>query len=91
MGTLVFESEIEGNLVKGIEKLGGLCLKHGQDGWPDRIALLPQGRVVWIETKRPDGRVAALQKWRVAQLRKLGFRVEIPMNAEEVAQILASL
>ena len=88
---IVFESDIERVLVTGIESMGGQCLKHGQDGWPDRIALLPGGRVVWVETKRPDGRVAELQKWRAAQLRKLGFRVEIPWSKEDVVQILDSL
>ena len=88
---MIFESDIESGLVTGIEKRGGLCLKFGQDGWPDRLALLPQGRVIWVETKRPEGRVAALQKWRVAQLRKLGFRVEIPKSADEVTRILESL
>ena len=87
---MVFESDIESSLVNGIEKRGGLCLKFGMDGWPDRIVILPD-RVIWVELKRPDGRVAELQKWRAAQLRKLGFRVEIPWSKEDVVQILESL
>lgn len=88
---MIYESDVERVLVIGIESMGGQCLKLGQEGWPDRIALLPGGRVVWVETKRPDGRVAELQKWRAAQLRNLGFRVEIPWNKEDVVQILKSL
>ena len=88
---MIYEADIEKQLVTGVEKLGGVCLKHGQDGWPDRIALLPGGRVVWVETKRPDGTVADLQRWRAAQLRRLGFRVEIPWSKEDVEKLLQDL
>jgi hypothetical protein len=87
---MIFESDIERRLVTGVEKLGGICLKHGQDGWPDRIAILPNGGVVWVETKRPDGKVASIQKWRHATLRKLGQQVETPYTAADVDQLLDS-
>ena len=87
---MVFESDIEEKLVRGIEKRGGLCLKFGMDGWPDRIVILPD-KVVWVELKRPTGEVAKLQKWRAAQLKKLGQRVEIPKSKEDVQQFLDSL
>jgi hypothetical protein len=88
---MIFESDIEEKLVKGVEKRGGLCPKFGMDGWPDRLVILPGGQLIWVETKRPDGRVADLQKWRAAALRKLGQRVEIPLSKEDVQQILDSL
>ena len=87
---MIFESDIEEKLVRGIEKRGGLCLKFGMDGWPDRIVILPD-TVVWVELKRPTGEVAKLQKWRAAQLKKLGQRVEIPKSKEDVQQFLDSL
>jgi hypothetical protein len=87
---VIFESDIEEKLVRGIEKRGGLCLKFGMDGWPDRIVIL-SGQVIWVELKRPTGEVAKLQKWRAAQLKKLGQRVEIPKNKEDVQQFLDSL
>ena len=85
---MIFESDIEQKLVAGVEDLGGVCLKHGQDGWPDRVVLLPGGRTIWVETKRPDGRVAALQEWRAAKLRKIGHRVEIPKSKSDVDKLL---
>lgn len=87
---MVYESDIEQALVTGTEALGGMCIKHGQDGWPDRIVVLPGGRLVWVEIKREDGRVADLQKWRVARLRKLGQRVEVPFTKEDVVRLLES-
>lgn len=88
---MIYESDIEQKLVTGIEALGGVCIKHGQDGWPDRIVVLPGGQLVWVELKRPDGRVADLQKWRAAKLRKLGQRVETPFSKEDVEALLKAL
>lgn len=88
---MILETDIESRLVRGIEKRGGLCLKIGVDGWPDRLCLLPGGKILWVETKRPDGGPSGLQRWRIKVLRKLGFRAEIPYTPEEVDAILVSL
>ena len=88
---MIFERDVEQRLVRGIEKRGGICLKVGFDGWPDRLCLLPGGAILWAELKRPDGSASGPQRWRVAMLRRLGFRVEIPYTSEAVDEILASL
>lgn len=52
----MLEKELEAKLVKGVEQLGGLCLKWvcpGNSGVPDRIVLLPGGHVLFVELKRP--------------------------------------
>lgn len=71
------EKDIEKKLRKMVEQHGGLCLKWVCPGWagvPDRIVLLPGGRVVFVELKRPNGgQVAALQEWWAGRLAKLGF------------------
>ncbi len=71
------EKDIERRLVNMVERHGGLCLKWVCPGWsgvPDRIVLLPGGRIYFVELKRPKGgRLSALQrKWREWLLR-LGF------------------
>ena len=63
------EKEIESKLLALVKRHGGLCLKWVCPGWggvPDRIILLPGGRIKFVETKRPKGgRYSALQdKWR---------------------------
>lgn len=71
------EKEIETKLRELVKKRGGLCLKWVCPGWagvPDRIILLPRGRVVFVETKRPKGgRLSTRQKWWAKKLIDLGF------------------
>lgn len=71
------EKEIEKKLKEMVEDHGGMCLKWVCPGWsgvPDRMLLLPGGRIVFVETKRPKGgKVSELQKWWNKKLTKLGF------------------
>lgn len=72
------EKDVEQALVRMVKRHGGRCLKWvcpGHSGVPDRIILLPGGRVVFVETKRPKGgRVSSLQEWWGDTLRSMGFR-----------------
>ena len=85
---MIFESDIEARLVNGVEKLGGLCPKFGMDGWPDRIVILPGGRLCFVELKRPDGEASKLQQWRAVLLRRLGQVVHFPRCVEDVDELL---
>lgn len=71
------EKDIEKALTRMIGKRGGLCLKWVCPGWagvPDRIILMPGGRVIFAELKRPkDGVISARQKWWANRLSSLGF------------------
>ena len=73
------EKDIERKLRKMVESHGGLCLKWVCPGWsgvPDRIIILPCGRVIFVETKRPKGgKVSKLQDWWCKRLRGMGFWV----------------
>jgi hypothetical protein len=78
------EKEIEEKLVKMVKRHGGLCLKWVCPGWsgvPDRIILLPGGRIVFVETKRPKGgKLSKLQlKW-ADWLTDLGFSYATAWN-----------
>jgi hypothetical protein len=71
------EKDLEAKLRKEVQKRGGLCLKWVCPGWsgvPDRIILLPGGRVHFVEMKRPKGgRLSAMQKWWAKTLTGMGF------------------
>ena len=71
------EKDIERSLGRMVGKHGGLCLKWVCPGWagvPDRIILLPGGRVIFVELKRPEGGViSSRQKWWANKLSRLGF------------------
>lgn len=84
----LLEKDIERKLRRMVEADGGLCLKWVCPGWsgvPDRIVLMPGGRVIFVETKRPKGgRLSALQKWWHARLEGLGFSVRTVWNEEHL-------
>ena len=82
------EKDIEQKLRKMVESRGGQCLKWVCPGWsgvPDRIVLLPGGRVVFVETKRPKGgKLSELQKWWAHKLIDLGFSYETVWNDDDL-------
>ena len=71
------EKDIEKKLRQKVEALGGRCLKWVCPGWsgvPDRIVLMPKGRIYFVETKRPKGgKLSKLQRWWGDELHRLGF------------------
>lgn len=85
------ESKIEKYLKKQIELLGGKALKFvspGMSGVPDRIVLLPQGKIIFVELKAPGKKPRPMQKYRIKELRDLGFRVEIIDSIEKVNKFI---
>ena len=87
----VLEKDIEQKLVKMVKRHGGRCPKWVSPGWsgvPDRLCLLPGGRIIFVETKRPKGsRVAALQKKWKAWLEELGFVHRFAFTLEDLQEL----
>lgn len=82
------ESEIEKKLKKRVEALapGVRCLKlesPGFTGVPDRMILLPGGRVIFAELKAPGKKERARQAYVQEQLRALGFEVWSSVRTQE--------
>lgn len=81
------EKQVENRLIRLIESLGGLCLKWGMFGLPDRICILPWG--VWfVEVKRPSGVLSAIQKFRIKQFEKLGWKIWVVENYDQVDELI---
>lgn len=81
------ERSIEARLYRGVNQAGGLCLKFvspGCTGVPDRIVLLPGGRIVFVELKQPKGRVSRRQEYVIRLLRALDFDARYIWSVEEV-------
>ena len=91
---MIDERDIEGKLVHEVQARGGLCLKldsSTKKGVQDRMLLLPQGRVFFVELKKPGGRVSVLQKIRQTQLKRLGFDTRVVRNTAEVDNLIAEI
>ena len=88
------EKVIEQKLLKDVKAKGGICPKFispGFDGVPDRLVLLPHGRIAFAETKAPGKKMQPLQVRRKAQLERLGFKVYCVDNNEMIEQILKEI
>lgn len=87
----MLESAIERKLVRAARKRGGLALKFvspGMDGVPDRIVLLPHGKLAFVELKAPGKTMRPLQVRRKEQLEALGFSVYCVDGVEQIGGIL---
>ncbi len=85
------EKQIESKLVQSVRKKGGLCLKFVSpnfDGMPDRLILLPGGRIAFAELKAPGKKPRPLQLARHKTLMKLGFHVYVIDSIEQIGAIL---
>lgn len=85
------EKQIERKLVEAVKAAGGICPKlvsPGMDGMPDRMVLLPPGRIGFVEVKAPGETPRPLQTHRHRQLRVLGFPVFVLDDPEKVPWVL---
>lgn len=55
-----------------IEKIRMSMMQGVASGWPDYLVVLPGGRSLWIEFKRPGAKPTKLQAHRMALLAALG-------------------
>ena len=70
---------------------GGIAPKlvsPGFDGMPDRLVLLPGGKIGFVEVKAPGKEPRPLQVARHGLLRRLGFKVYVLDAPEQIAGIL---
>lgn len=90
----MLESRVENYLKNKIEKLGGKAYKWapvGIVGVPDRMVLLPGGRIIFVELKAPGKKARKLQQYRAKQLRELGFQVECLDTIEKIDTLIYQL
>lgn len=84
------ESKIEQYLKIEVEKLNGMCLKFTSSirGVPDRIVLLPENKIYFVELKQENGRLSKIQKYIHKRFNKLGIHVYVPYSKNDVDEFI---
>lgn len=85
------EKHIEQKLVQEIKALNGIAPKlvcPGFDGMPDRMVLLPEGHIGFVEVKQPGKVPRPLQAARHCMLRNLGFKVYVLDDEKQIGGII---
>ena len=88
------EKIIEKELVRAVKDKGGIAPKFtspGFDGMPDRLVLLPGGRMGFVELKAPGKEPRALQEARHRLLRRLGFKVYVIDEINQIDSVLEEI
>lgn len=88
------EKVIEHHLVMETEKAGGKALKFVSPsfaGMPDRLILLPDGKMGFVEVKAPGQKPRPLQLKRHAMLRKMGYPVFVLDAVTEIPEVLETI
>ncbi|MCD1763516.1 VRR-NUC domain-containing protein [Listeria monocytogenes] len=88
------EKYIEQKLVAAVKSMGGMAPKFvspGIDGMPDRIVLLPMGKIAFVECKATGKKMRPLQNKRKKQLEALGFLVYCLDDIEQIGGILSEI
>lgn len=85
------EKQIENKLATEAKKLGGIALKFVSpsfDGMPDRLVLIPDGHIAFVELKASGKKPRPLQLARHRLLWSLGFRVYVIDSVEQIGGML---
>lgn len=88
------ESEIERWLVTQIKDMGGSADKFvspGNPGVPDRIVIMPGGRIIFVELKTEIGKLSGIQKWQRERYQKLGVEFRVVKGMKAARELVAEL
>lgn len=87
----MLEKEVEKFLVRQVKKLGGISFKFispGNAGVPDRIVILPSGKVLFVELKTDKGKLTKLQEVQIKKISNLGADVRVLRGIEGVKEFI---
>ena len=87
----MIEKEVEKFLVREVKKIGGISFKfisQGNAGVPDRIVILPNGRVVFAELKTDKGKLTKLQEVQIKKISDLGADAKVLRGIEGVKEFI---
>lgn len=87
----MLEKEVEKFLVREVKKIGGVSFKFispGNAGVPDRIVILPTGKVVFVELKTDKGKLTKLQEVQIKKISNLGADARVLRGIEGVREFI---
>jgi len=90
---VILERELEGYFARQCKKKGLMTLKLNvrfSRGWPDRIVVLKDGKVMWVELKRPGAKLSPLQVKVHFELNKWNQEVYVIDSKEGIDNVLAT-
>ena len=85
------ERDIESHLVRSVKALGGEVRKLkwiGRRGAPDRVVMLPGGRLYWVELKAPGQKAAPHQAREHERMRGMGQAVVVIDSFDVIEALL---
>ena len=88
------EKEIEHHLVMETRRAGGMALKFVSpsfSGMPDRLVLLGDGKMGFVEVKAPGQKPRPLPLRRHAMLRRLGYQIFVLDAMEDIPAVLKAI
>jgi len=74
------EQKIQFKKIKELEQKGYYVIKlttTNKNGIPDLIAIPKDSNVLFVEVKKPEGKLSKLQEYRIKELERHGIRTEI--------------
>ena len=88
------ESELEEKFRRMVREAGGKAYKFvspGNDGVPDRLVVLPGGRIGFIELKQKGQRPRKLQQHRMRELEEMGCFTAVVDDLETAQNVIAAI
>jgi len=88
----MLERDLEKQLIAKAKLAGGVAIKWtapSMAGVPDRIVILPGGKIVFVELKAPGKRPSLIQQRTIEMLRELGASVSVIDSREGLDELFA--
>ena len=88
------ESVIEKKLTLAAKEKKGVAFKFTSpsiNGVPDRIVILPRGKICFVELKAPHRKPRKMQRYVLQKLYKLGARVAVVDNVVTAKRLIERL
>lgn len=87
----MLEKELENKFREKVKAAGGRAYKFtspGNDGVPDRIAVLPGGHTGFVELKQKGKKPTKLQSLQMERLKELGCFVCVLDDPEDIEKVI---